>query len=140
MFPNTILTVAMPAPTVVALQATTGPINTIRPKTMVLLPARCWDEYDLSTDQLVIASMSMEICLLSHFTGKTIDQGCAVLARNLAITRGLDVVDTLLLVFCVQEVWNFEWWEHLVVAEEAPAQDWVKEESQQDCFGMSVAQ
>ena len=74
-FPNTILTVAMPTPTVAVLQATMGPINTIRPKTMVLLPARCWDEYDLSTDQLVIASISMEIHLLSHFTEKTIDQG-----------------------------------------------------------------
>ena len=63
-----------------------------------------------------------------------------VLVRNLAITRGLHVVDTLLLVLCVQEVWSFEWWEHLVVAEEVPAQDQVEEEPQQDCFGMSVAQ
>ena len=64
----------------------------------------------------------------------------AVLARNLAITRGLRVVDALLLVFSVWEVWNFEWWEHLVAMEEAPAQDWVEEEPQQDCFRMSVAQ
>ena len=64
----------------------------------------------------------------------------AVLARNLAITRSLHVVDTLLLVLCVREVWNFEWWEHLVAAEEVPAQDQVEEEPQQDCFGMSVAQ
>ena len=63
-----------------------------------------------------------------------------VLVRNLLITRGLRAVDTLLLVLCVQEVWNFEWWERSVVAEEVPAQDRVKEEAQQDCFGMSVAQ
>ena len=50
------------------------------------------------------------------------------------------MVDTLLLVLCVREVWNFEWWEHLVAAEEVPAQDQVEEEPQQDCFGMSVAQ
>ena len=64
----------------------------------------------------------------------------AVLARNLAITRGLCAVDTLLLVLRVQEVWNFEWWECLVAVEEVPAQDWVEEEPQQDCFRMSVAQ
>ena len=33
-----------------------------------------------------------------------------------------------------------EWWEHSVAAEEAPAQDQVGEEPQQDCFGMSIAQ
>ena len=64
----------------------------------------------------------------------------AVLARNLVITRGLCVVDTLLLMLCVQEVQNFEWWECLVVVEEVPAQDPGEEEPQQDCFGMSVAQ
>ena len=63
-----------------------------------------------------------------------------VLARNLAITRGLRVVDALLLVLRVWEVRNFEWWERSVAAEEAPAQDRVEEEPQQDCFGMSVAQ
>ena len=63
-----------------------------------------------------------------------------VLARNLAITRGLRAVDALLLMLCVREVWNFEWWEHLVAVEEVPAQDRVKEGPQQDCFGMSVAQ
>ena len=63
-----------------------------------------------------------------------------VLARNLAITRGLCVVDALLLVLCVREVWNFEWWERLVVVEEVPAQDQVEEEPQQDCFGMLIAQ
>ena len=64
----------------------------------------------------------------------------AVLVRNLAITRGLRAVDALLLVLHVQEVWNFEWWERSLAAEEVPAQDQVEEEPQQDCFGMSVAQ
>ena len=64
----------------------------------------------------------------------------AGLARNLAITRGLCVVDALLLMLRVQEVQNFEWWERLVVAEEVPAQDQVEEEPQQDCFRMLVAQ
>ena len=64
----------------------------------------------------------------------------AVLARNLAITRGLRAVDALLLVLCVWEVWNFEWWEHLVAAEEVPMQDPGEEEPQQDCFRMLVAQ
>ena len=64
----------------------------------------------------------------------------AVVARNLLITRSLRVVDALLLVLCVQEVWNFEWWECSVAAEEVPAQDSGEEEPQQDCFGMSVAQ
>ena len=41
---------------------------------------------------------------------------------------------------CVREVWNFERWERLVAVEEAPAQDQVEEEPQQDCFRMSVAQ
>ena len=64
----------------------------------------------------------------------------AVVARNLSMTRSLRVVDALLLVLCVWEVWNFEWWERSVVAEEVPAQDPGEEEPQQDCFGMSVAQ
>ena len=63
----------------------------------------------------------------------------AVLVRNLAITRGLCAVDALLLMLRVREVRNFEWWERLVAAEEAPAQDWVEDETW-DCFGMSVAQ
>ena len=73
---------------------------------------------------------------------ETVGQGdlAAVVARNLLITRCLCVVDALLLVLCVQEVWNFEWWEHSVAAEEVPAQDPGEEEPQQDCFGMSVAQ
>ena len=62
-----------------------------------------------------------------------------VVARNLAITRGLRAVDALLLVLHVWEVRNFEWWEHSVVAE-VPAQDLVEEEPQQDCFRMLVAQ
>ena len=64
----------------------------------------------------------------------------AVVARNLSIARSLRVVDALLLVLCVQEVRNFEWWEHSVAAEEVPVQDPGEEEPQQDCFGMSVAQ
>ena len=64
----------------------------------------------------------------------------AVVVRNLLITRSVRAMDTLLLVLRVQEVRNFEWWEHLVAAEEVPAQDPGAEETQQDCFGMSVAQ
>ena len=63
-----------------------------------------------------------------------------VVTRNLLITRSLRVVDALLLVLCVREVQNFEWWEHSVAAEEVPAQDPGEEEPQQDCFGISVAQ
>ena len=63
----------------------------------------------------------------------------AVLVRNLSITRSIRMVDALLLVLRVREVWNFEWWECSVAAEEVPAQD-PGEERQQDCFGMSVAQ
>ena len=63
-----------------------------------------------------------------------------VVARNLSITRSLRAVDALLLVLHVQEVQNFEWWEHSVAAEEVLAQDPGEEEPQQDCFGMSVAQ
>ena len=63
-----------------------------------------------------------------------------VVARNLLMTRSLRVVDALLLVLRVREVWNFEWWERSVVAEEVPAQDPGEEEPQQDCFRMSVAQ
>ena len=64
----------------------------------------------------------------------------AVLARNLSITRSVCVIDALLLVLCVREVRNFEWWERSVAAEEVPAQDPGEEEPPQDCFGMSVAQ
>ena len=49
-------------------------------------------------------------------------------------------MDALLLVLCVREVRNFEWWERSVAAEEVPAQDLGEEEPQQDCFRMSVAQ
>ena len=63
-----------------------------------------------------------------------------VVARNLLMTRSLRAVDALLLVLRVQEVRNFEWWEHSVAAEEVPVQDPGEEEPQQDCFGMSVAQ
>ena len=50
------------------------------------------------------------------------------------------MMDALLLVLCVREVRNFEWWERSVAAEEVPAQDPGEEEPQQDCFRMSVAQ
>ena len=68
------------------------------------------------------------------------DNLAAVVARNLLITRSICAIDTLLLMLHVQEVRNFEWWEHSVAAEEVPAQDPGEEEPQQDCFGMSVAQ
>ena len=61
-----------------------------------------------------------------------------VLMRNLAISRGLHVVDALLLTLHVQEVWNFELWEQARGAERVPVQDQVGE-GEQDCFGMSVA-
>ena len=61
-----------------------------------------------------------------------------VLTRNLAISRGLCVVDALLLTLHVWEVQNFELWEQARVAERVPVQDQVREE-EQDCFGMSVA-
>ena len=64
----------------------------------------------------------------------------AVLARNLPITRSIRMMDALLLMLRVREVRNFEWWERSVAAEEVPAQDPGEEGSQQDCFGMSVAQ
>ena len=63
----------------------------------------------------------------------------AILTRNLAISRGLHVVDTLLLVLHVWEVWNFELWEQARAAERVPAQDHVGEE-EQNCFRMSVVQ
>ena len=73
---------------------------------------------------------------------EAVSQGdlAAVVARNLSMTRSLRVVDALLLVLHVREVRNFEWWERLVAADEVPAQDPGEGESQQDCFGMSVAQ
>ena len=64
----------------------------------------------------------------------------AVVARNLSITRSVHAIDTLLLVLCVREVRNFEWWERLVAAEEVPAQDPGEEKPPQDCFRMSIAQ
>ena len=63
-----------------------------------------------------------------------------VVVRNLLITRSLRAVDALLLMLRVWEVWNFEWWERSVAAEEVPVQDPGEEEPQQDCFRMSVAQ
>ena len=64
----------------------------------------------------------------------------AVVARNLLITRSVRAMDALLLVLCVREVRNFEWWERSVAAEEVPTQDPGEEGPQQDCFGMLVAQ
>ena len=63
----------------------------------------------------------------------------AVLMRNLAISRGLRVVDALLLAFHVLEVRNFELWEQARAAERVLVQDQVEEE-EQDCFGMLVVQ
>ena len=68
------------------------------------------------------------------------DDLAAVVARTLSITRSVHVMDALLLMLRVQEVQNFEWWERSVAVEEVPAQDPGEKESQQDCFGMSVAQ
>ena len=64
----------------------------------------------------------------------------AIVVRNLAMTRSLCAVDTLLLMLRIWEVRNFEWWERSVAVEEVPAQDPGEEEPQQDCFRMSVAQ
>ena len=54
---------------------------------------------------------------------EAVSQGdlAAVLMRNLAISRGLHVVDALLLVLCVREVQNFELWEQARAAERVPA-------------------
>ena len=59
-----------------------------------------------------------------------------VLMRNLSMSRGLCVVDTLLLALRVQEVRNFELWEQARATERVPAQD---REEEQDRFGMSAA-
>ena len=48
------------------------------------------------------------------------DTLAVVLTRNLAISRGLCVVDALLLTLHVQEVWNFELWEQARGAERVP--------------------
>ena len=61
-----------------------------------------------------------------------------VLTRNLLISRGLCVVDALLLMLCVWEVRNFELMEQARVAEEVPAQDG-RVKGEMDCFGDSVA-
>ena len=50
-----------------------------------------------------------------------------VLRRNLVISRGLQVVDALLLMLHVWEVQNFELWEQERAAKEVPVQDWVVE-------------
>ena len=61
----------------------------------------------------------------------------AVVQRNLSITQGIHTVNTLLLVFQVQEVLNFEWWEEERAAEGVPVQDLVVG-SEMDCFRNSV--
>ena len=61
-----------------------------------------------------------------------------VLWRNLAISQGLHAVNTLLLVLCVWEVLNFDWWEQERAAEKVPAQDWVVG-MELDCFGDLIA-
>ena len=66
------------------------------------------------------------------------DDLAVVLMRNLAISRGLHVVDALLLMLRVWEVRDFELWEQAKAAERVPVQDRV-EEGEQDYFGMSVA-
>ena len=48
-----------------------------------------------------------------------------VLQRNLVISWGLCMVDTLLLMLCVWEVLNFDWWEAERIAEGVPVQDLV---------------
>ena len=86
------------------------------------------------------ASLTRSEDVVRHMEAVGQDDLAAVVARNLSMTQSLCAVDTLLLVLRVQEVWNFEWWEHSVVAEEVPVQDPGEEEPQQDCFRMSVVQ
>ena len=69
---------------------------------------------------------------------EAVSQGdlAVVLIRNLAISRGLCAVNTLLLMLHIWEVRNFELWEQARAAERVLVQDQVREE--QDCFRMSV--
>ena len=53
-------------------------------------------------------------------------------------SQGLCVVDTLLLMLHVWEVWNFELWEQARMAKEVPAQD-RPGEREMDCFRDLVA-
>ena len=62
----------------------------------------------------------------------------AVLQRNLVISRGLCMVDALLLVLHVQEVLNFDWWEAERIAKGVPVQDQVVS-LEMDCFRDFVA-
>ena len=61
---------------------------------------------------------------------EAVSQGdlAVVLTRNLVISQSLHVVDALLLMLRVWEVWNFELWEQARAAEEVPVQDRVVEE------------
>ena len=85
------------------------------------------------------ASLARSEDTVCHMEAVSRGNLAAVVARNLLMTRSLRAVDALLLVLRVQEVRNFEWWEHSVAAEEVPAQDPGEGGPQQDCFGMSVA-
>ena len=71
---------------------------------------------------------------------EAVSQGdlAVVLMRNLVISRGLRVVDTLLLTLCVWEVQNFKLWEQARAAETVLVQDQVRQ-GEHDCFKMLVA-
>ena len=86
------------------------------------------------------ASLARSEDVVCHMEAVSWGNLAVVVVRNLSMTRSLCAVDALLLVLRIWEVQNFEWWEHLVAVEEVPAQDLGEEETQQDCFGMSVAQ
>ena len=87
-------------------------------------------------DQSQVKNKSLKSSKKSKFIPKDIPKS----HNDDTMTRSLRYVDALLLMLCVREVQNFEWWERSVVAEEVPAQDLGKDEPQQDCFGMLVAQ
>ena len=90
----------------------------------------------VGSDASLARSEDMVCCMEAVSRGNL----AAVVVRNLSITRSVRAMDALLLVLCVREVQNFEWWECSVAAEEVPVQDPDEEEPQQDCFGMLVAQ
>ena len=71
---------------------------------------------------------------------EAVSQGdlAVVLTRNLVISQSLHAVDALLLMLCVWEVRNFELWEQVRAAKEAPVQDWVVKE-EWDCFRELIA-
>ena len=71
----------------------------------------------LSAKSVLGGRVALTVCCMEAVSWGDL---AAVVARNLAITRSLCAVDALLLVLHVWEVWNFEWWERSVVAEEVP--------------------